>query len=749
MKDQPGSLIVIEGTDGAGKSTQFELLKERLAGLGYQVKSISFPQYDEESSIFVRKYLNGEFGPSEEVGPYTASMFYALDRYFAVEKINKWLDQGKVVLADRYTGSNMAHQGTLFDNPEQRRGFFLWLDQIEFEMLKIPRPDISIVLRVPTEIAAGNISKRGEEEDILESNVHHLNRSIEVYDNLCDLFPKDFKRIDCARNNQLLEKDKVNDLLWQAMEPLLPSKPAKKKDINNQDSIVSNTEGNSELESYVTNLNKSVYAIKSKLAPQTIAAAMARLSRKYDDLRNILNDEFVGKDGTDRDLLKRIISEYGDDSVQQLAGQHIVVEDASNLLTKKLEKGRLGAYLEQSTRYIYYDKKNKNGQYKYYVPENFTTDVSEKYQQSMDYIFDEYSLIVRNLTDYIRSHTRKKPEDDRNAWMSATKALACDISRSVLPASAKSTVGLYLSAQSLEHLVIKLLADETLEARKTGRDILEEARKVIPAFLERADEIGRGADTTAHLNRTQADTKERVKKQLNSQFSIDMNTINLVDYWPRNEMDVVADICFEFSSLSYDEIKSDIEKIPIEEKRKIIFDYIGRRSNRRQKPGRALERIHYSWDILCDYGIFRDLARHRIVDNMNWQKLSPRFGYSVPNIIEQANLADHFVSCFDESLDLYNFLQERGYEEESQYATLLGHRMRWKVTFNAREAFHILELRTSPQGHSSYRKLAQKMHDKIAEVHPVIAGSMKFVNHSNDPSLGRLDAEQKTKSKLK
>lgn len=229
MKDQPGSLIVLEGTDGSGKSTQFELLRQRLLGQGYKVECISFPQYDEESSVFVRKYLAGEFGASENVGPYTASMFYALDRYFAVEKIKKWLNEGKIVLSDRYAGSNMAHQGALFDNPEQRRGFFLWLDQLEFEMLKIPRPDISIVLRVPPDIAAKNISKRGEEKDILESSDNHLTRSVEVYDNLCDLFPNDFKRIDCARNGQLLEKTKINDLIWQAIDHFLPALPSKKK----------------------------------------------------------------------------------------------------------------------------------------------------------------------------------------------------------------------------------------------------------------------------------------------------------------------------------------------------------------------------------------------------------------------------------------------------------------------------------------------------------------------------------------
>lgn len=475
---------------------------------------------------------------------------------------------------------------------------------------------------------------------------------------------------------------------------------------------------------------------------------MARLSRKYDDLRNILKDEFMGADSNDSRLLKRVISEYGDDSVQQLAGQHIVVENASNILTKKLEKGRLGAYLEQSTRYIYYDKKDEQGHYKYYVPEALGTKAEAKYRQSMDYIFDRYSMIVHRLTDYIRANTQEPP-DGHKPWLSATKALACDEARMVLPVSAKSTVGLYLSAQSLESLVMKLLADEMPEARRAGRDILSEARKVIPVFLERADQKDRGADITAYLKRTRTEAQKTAQNYLNNQFSIDMSAVNLVDYWPKNELDIVADICFEYSSASMAEIKSDLESLPIEQKREIIRKYIGERSNRRQKPGRALEKVHYSWDILCDYGIFRDLARHRMVDNMDWQELTPRFGYRVPAIIEEAGLSDHFVSCFDESLDLYNFLQKEGHTRESQYATLLGHKMRWKVTFNAREAFHLLELRTSPQGHSSYRKLAQEMHTRIAEVHPLIAGSMKFVNLGDGPGLGRLEAEKKAEKKLK
>jgi thymidylate synthase ThyX len=175
---------------------------------------------------------------------------------------------------------------------------------------------------------------------------------------------------------------------------------------------------------------------------------------------------------------------------------------------------------------------------------------------------------------------------------------------------------------------------------------------------------------------------------------------------------------------------------------------MGERLNRRHRPGRALEKAHYSWDLVCDYGIFRDLQRHRMVDDMNWQQLTPRYGYEIPALVEEAGLIEKFEACFDISLKLYSLLQAAGYALEAQYATLLGHKMRWKVTYNAREAFHLHELRTSPQGHPGYRKLVLKMHEKLAEVHPQLAEAMKFVNQDEDPKLTRLAAERYTQFKL-
>ncbi len=206
---------------------------------------------------------------------------------------------------------------------------------------------------------------------------------------------------------------------------------------------------------------------------------------------------------------------------------------------------------------------------------------------------------------------------------------------------------------------------------------------------------------------------------------------------------------YEYGDLPLEELQSTINGWTYDQKLEVFNSYIGERLNRRHRPGRAIEKAHYSWDIVCDYGIFRDLQRHRMVDDLTWQKLTPRYGYDIPALVEEANLIDKYEKCFDLSLELYSLLTSQNYLLEAQYACLLGHRMRWKVTYNAREAFHLHELRTSPQGHPGYRKLVLKMHEKIKEVHPNLADAMKFVNQDEDPELTRLAAEKYAQFKLK
>lgn len=770
MDDMKGAFFVIEGTDGSGKGTQFKLLIDRLRKDGYEVATFDFPQYEKSSSYFVREYLNGRYGTAEEVGPYTGSLFYALDRYQAAPDIRRAISEGKVVLANRYTGSNMGHQGTKFRNLEERRGYFIWLDNLEFQMLKIPRPDKSFVLRVPAEKAQQLVDQKevrsytDKKRDLHEADLSHLKKAVEVYDDLCQIFPKDFMRIDCVRNDSLLDIETIHNHLYKTVQPLLPAKPNKKgnamspenaqspenpfiRKVENQ--FVITDEGRQFLSEAVTNVDSNVYAFTDKLGAMTIAAAMARLSRRGDDMRVTLLDEFAQSAGKDKQLLHRVITSYGDDSVQQLAGQHVVVEGASNLLTKQLEWGRLASYLEQSTRYIYFDQKDADGKYKYFTPEHLKPEVSNDFNATMDKIFENYSKMVNELTLYIRQNSTVPKDEQDGAWKAATRAQACDAIRPVLPVATKSTVGIFASGQALESLIMHLKASDSMEARKVGEQLLEEGRKVIPTFLERADKPDRGGAAIAYMANTRLKLGTLASKYLPETYGGESSdAVRLRSVWPRNEIDLVPHMLYEHSKSSLAEIETEVDKWPMDKKLEVFHAYMGERLNRRHKPGRALEQAHYSWDLVCDYGIFRDLQRHRMVDDLQWQPLTPRYGYETPSLVDDAGLNEQFEQCFELSLDLYSKLQAAGYEYEAQYATLLGHKMRWKMTINAREAFHLLEIRTSPQGHPGYRKLCLEMYEKVAEAHPLLAEAMVFVNKGEDPELARLAAEKYTQFKL-
>jgi thymidylate kinase/thymidylate synthase ThyX len=764
-----GLFLVIEGSDGSGKSTQYKLLQERLKAAGLSVKQIKFPRYEEDASYFVRKYLSGEYGTATELGPYIPSLFYALDRYDNGAQIKQWLAEGYVVLADRYIAANKAHQGQKIDDPATRTAYYQWLDQLEFEMLGIPKPDLNLVLTVPHETAIELIKKRGDSQelDIHDADSEHLRRTTATYQELCALYPQTFAHIPCTRNNELLSIPTVNNLIWERIEPMLERLRKKKPDTEKQEAFAPQKtenpyikknengsysitkEGKAYLSEAITNTEQDVYAFTDKISAQTVAAAMARLSRRGDDMRVTILDEFTAKQGKDEDLLRRVITAYGDDSVQQLTGTHFVVENASNLLTKKLEWGRLAAYLEQSTRYIFFDQKDEHGKFKYYTPSTLKEEDAAHYNKQMDTLFEKYSQLVQKLTDYVRASSNEPEESRDGAWKAATRAQACDAARVLLPVATKSTVGVFASGQALESLIMHLQSDELAESRETGENLLIEARKVIPTFLERADKPDRGGAWVAYRAQTRASINELVhSKQLQPMKGNGDEAVQLTDFWPKNELDSIPHMLYEYSTLSLDELQKEVGEWSYSEKEAAVKTYIGERLNRRHKPGRALETVHYNFDLVCDYGIFRDLQRHRMVDAMEWQLLTPHYGYETPKLVTDAGFDTLFEECFDLSMKLYQYLLEGGYQYEAQYATLLGHRMRWKLMLNAREAYHFMEIRTSPQGHPGYRKLAKEMYDKIAEVHPLIASGMIFVNQGEDPELTRLASERATQFKL-
>lgn len=784
-----GKYIVIEGAEGVGKTTMVHMIAEQLKAAQLPVRVMREP--DSQNDLTARVIRRLTLDPNYPTTTRTEVLLFNAARVQSLEVIRQAVAGGVICLVDRSYLTTLANQyygrGDITD--------YAKINEIIDFAVGDMQPDLMLVLDAPVPILrerAQNRASHGRFNDMDESFYERVRagylweakqRNLPVVyanEDIDTVFKRVWDHVTATlavrdKDGRKSEPQSVAAVLaanppakaasveppivqpgTQSAEPSAPctdTTPVKSTEPwterHENGSISVTPAGKAELAKVVTSTEADVYSFTDAISPVTIAAAMARLSRRGDDMRVTLLDEFIGKIEKDAQLLHRVITAYGDDSVQQLTGQYVVVENASNLLTKKLEWGRLAAYLEQSTRYIYFDQKDAAGHYRYYVPEGLKGKLRSQYIRTMNQIFDIYSKLVADLTAYVRANSSAPKTEQDGAWRSATKAQACDAIRPLLPVATKSTVGIYASGQALESLIMHLLSDELPEARTVGQQLLDEARKTdAKVFLERADKPDRGGAFVAYRANTYSTVKKLADELLPAHHASDPTPVTLTSYMPHNELDVVADILYEHSDLPLEALQQEVNRWPYQQKAEVLSAYMGERLNRRHRPGRALEKIHYSFDLVCDYGIFRDLQRHRMVDDLEWQLLSPRMGYDTPKIVEEAGLSDAFDQCFDLSLQLYSALQAGGKALEAQYATLLGHKMRWKFTMNAREAFHFVELRTSPQGHPGYRKLTLQMYEKIAEVHPLLAEAMRFVNQGEDPELARLAAEKYTQYKL-
>ncbi len=517
------------------------------------------------------------------------------------------------------------------------------------------------------------------------------------------------------------------------------------------------------LRRYVTTLDGPVFALVN--LPEVVKGALfARYSRSAKTLRRLFLDEFVGDlelsgdAGVDatvglrraEELYDRVFMEYGDDSVAQLGGVHLACEQASNLLTKVLEWGRLMAYLEQSTRYVAYDSRLSTGRYRYYRdPEILDSQFGARYVGEMDRLFEAYADLLPVMQAWLTRRFPRAPSDSDFVHRQSIKAKALDSLRGLLPTAAISNVGIYGTGQSYEQLILRMRAHPLPEARRYAEMMLEELRKVIPSFLQRLDRPERGGAWAAYLASTRRETEsivERLWPDANDGRHEDAPLVRLVDHDPQGEDKVLAAMCFASSSLDESELLRRVEKLSTSERLAIAHAYVGERTNRRHRPGRALERTSYRFEVVSDYGAFRDLQRHRML-TVEWQQLTPHLGYELPEPVAEAGLEDRFADSMARSANLYMDLST-AFPERAAYALTLAHRLRYVLDMNAREAMHLIELRSGTQGHPVYRRVAQEMHRLIAEQagHKVIAQAMTFVDHSI-PDLERLEAERRVESR--
>jgi thymidylate synthase ThyX len=515
------------------------------------------------------------------------------------------------------------------------------------------------------------------------------------------------------------------------------------------------------LRPHFTNLDRPVFALVN--LPETVKGALfARYSRYQGTLRQLFLAEFADDlpemldrpDAEEGDraakLYERIFLGYGDDSVAQLGGAHVACEWVSNVLTKILQRPRLGAYLEQSTRYIAYDAPMPGSDpadpgYRYYRD----AELGSAYAAAMDELFGIYSAALPRVIAWAEDEFPRGQDEAPAAHARAVKAKALDLLRGLLPASSLSHMGIFATGQTYEQLILHLLAHPLPEARSYGRMILDEIKAVMPSFVTRVERPDRGGEWIGYLEE-RARAGERWAQRLGLGLD-DARNADEIAAGPSvrllrtegDEDDLMAALLFEAVSSSEDETREAISHLDGEEKETLLAELVGQRANRRHRPGRGFEALRYRFEIVSDYGAFRDLQRHRML-TIQWQTLTPELGAGVPEQVELAGCGDEYRRALEISRHEYERLVDQGLPRAAPYALCLGYRIRYILDLNAREAMQLIELRSGREGHPSYRAVAHEMHAQIAAVHPAVAGAMKHVDFETEPRLERILSEMRS-----
>jgi thymidylate synthase ThyX len=525
------------------------------------------------------------------------------------------------------------------------------------------------------------------------------------------------------------------------------------------------------LQSHFSNTDKNIFAITT---PKQVdrGALMSRYSRTDKTMRRVFLDEFIHNPNRGKEFYNRVLLEYGDDSVAELGEAQIAMEWISNIAAKKLEDQRIGlSYLEKSSRYVALDQKI-NGKYKYYRERLIMSSrFADRYIQACDYAFDLYtkniSLMQKFLEkiepiekfhffdsnrkrdiSYVSLKDSKDIESANRIYRLTIKAKTLDILRGILPASTLTNIGITGNGRAFEYLLSKMFSSNLSELRNLANHLHDELNIVIPSFVRRANDEKYGKILQDYfINTRRAIYKLSEYHIKNIRPNKEPDPINLLDS-PNNfeaEVKVAAAILYEFAKgRSLESIIKYVRSLTNEQRVKIIRTYTQFRSNRRHRPGRAFEMVDYTFEMFTNFGMFRDLHRHRLL-TIERQLLSTRYGYDIPQEIIDLGISKDFKDCMYKSHEVYEMVSKQ-MPEQAQYVVNFAFRYPYFLKINLREACHMIELRTLPQGHADYRSVCQRLFKYIKQANPILAEGIKFVD-LNTYELERFATEKKSEKK--
>ena len=523
------------------------------------------------------------------------------------------------------------------------------------------------------------------------------------------------------------------------------------------------------LAKHFSNVNDSVFAL---ITPKQVdrGALMSRYSRSDKSMRRIFLDEFLQNENRGEEFYNRVLLEYGDDSVAELGEAQIAIEGLSNIAVKKIEDRRIGlSYLEKSSRYVAWDKK-VDGKYKFFrEPEIMNSKFADQYLESCNLDFDVYSKNIQPMISYIQERDPIENQKFRNSasqevpfsslkdeadiksatriYNATIKAKALDVLRGLLPASTLTNVGITGNGRAFEYLLTILYGSNLEEEKTLALKMHHELDIMIKSFVKRADDKHGKALQEYHA-KLQTVASNLAKKYLRTKKTKEF-LVELVDWDSarKAEEKIISAILYDqVQGISYKTILVEVKKMSPAIRKKIIKSFARLRQNRRHRPPRAFEMTEYTFDFLTNFGMFRDFHRHRVL-TLERQLLTTNHGFSVLPEISALGIEKNFRDCMYKAKEVFGIMQPKMLEQ-AQYVVNFAYNYPYFMRLNLREATHLIELRTVPQGHPDYRKVGQNMFKAIKKIHPILSQIIKFVD-LKEYELERLESEKRIEEKRK
>lgn len=515
------------------------------------------------------------------------------------------------------------------------------------------------------------------------------------------------------------------------------------------------------LAQFVTNIDSDVFALKN--LPEVVKGVLfSKYSRSTLSLRSLLLKEFLNE-GNDQflsscnfnfelniqkaaDFYRRILDGFGDDSIGELGGAHLAVENVSMLAAKIIEDARIGGSpLEKSSRYVYFDQKVR-GEYLYYRdPILMTSAFKELFLDTCDFLFDTYSALVPQVKVLFEKIYPKDPDTPQSAYNISLRAKVLDCLRGLLPAATKTNLGIFGNGRFWQTLLHKLQGNSLSEIRTLSQNALSELMKIIPSFVSRAEPHHHHHQSMVNYQAVLKDQMKSLSEKLSeTQVYSKSSGVRLVYGDPDGIYKVAAGFLYPYSHAALDELIQLCQSMHIEELTRILEIGASSREHRRHKSPRGLECVEFGFDITADFGAYRDLQRHRILTQER-QLLTTHLGYSVPEQLLGTPIEQTYIEAMEKAREAYEKIAVE-FPEEAQYVVPLGYNIRWFFHINGRALQWLCELRSQPQGHESYRRVAIDMAKQVIQFNPLYEMFFQYVNYS-DIDLGRLDQEKKSMQK--